>query len=184
MIPVSRLILSIRYALRDMQGASFSDFEIVEALNRAAALLYQRMGERFVHAALRRTLLLMEQGEAMLPSDFHNVYKVSVEGDGRDPATLKVCPVQYRIADHRFYAPGEAYVLEYYRMPQTVAAATDALDAPLAVSPYLERCALALLNGDMAGAEAAAEACCRSLAAAEFSHLTDDGPVKVLGGTL
>lgn len=184
MFPVSRLVTSMRFALHDMQGAQYSDHELIEAINHAAALIYQRLGERFSHVALKRTVLIMHDGEARLPSDFHSVYKVSVEGEHRDPATLKVCPVQYRIAADTFYAPGDAYVLEYYRTAPVVADKTEVIDAPDSLRPFLESAALAVLGGIVEGAEAAAAACVRAQAGAEFSHLTGCGPLKVMGGRL
>ncbi|MBQ9526898.1 MAG: hypothetical protein IJR68_04740 [Fretibacterium sp.] len=182
MFPVSRVMTSMRFALGDMQGARYSDHELVEAVNQAAALLYDRMGERFIHVALKRTVLVMNNGLAKLPGDFHNVYKVSVEGEHRDPATLKVCPVQYRIAGDTFYAPGDTYALEYYRTAPIVSNSTEVLDAPDSLRPFIERAALAMLGGDLAEANATAEACCKVHAGAEFSHLTDSGPVRVFGG--
>ena len=182
MFPVSRLMASMRYALKDMQGVQYSDFELIEAINQAAALIYQRLGEKFSHVALKRTLLVTQNGEAKLPSDFHNVYKVSVEGVHRDPATLKVCPVQYRIAADTFYAPGEAYVLEYYRMPQRVVDMNDVLDAPDSLRPYIEAAALAMLGGQVEGAEIAAANCVKTHAAAEFSHINNTTTARIFGG--
>lgn len=184
MFPVSRLVTSMRYGLKDMQGAQYSDHELIEAINNAAALIYQRLGEKFSHVALKRTLMLMQDGQARLPSDFHNVYKVSVDGQDRDPATLKVCPVQYRIAADTFYAPGEAYVLEYYRMPQRVLDTSDVLDAPDSLRPFIETAALAILGGAVEGAEAAAAACVKAHAAAEFSHIPTATTTQILGGKL
>lgn len=182
MFPVSRLVTSMRFALRDMQGQQYSDHELIEAINHAAALIYQRLGEAFSHVALKKTILIMHEGEARLPSDFHNVYKVSVESEQRDPATLKVCPVQYRIAADTFYAPGEAYVLEYYRTAPIVLDKTEVFDALDSLRPFLEMAALAVLAGDVERAELSAAACVKTHAGAEFSHLTDIGPKKVFGG--
>ena len=182
MLPVSRLATTIRYALRDMQGAAFSDFEIVEALNRAASLLFGRMGEKFVWPALKRTVIVADKGEAKLPGDFHNVYKVSCDGGEAAPVTRRPRDGQYRIAGDTLFARDGAYGLEYWYLPQPVRGLDDAIDAPEAVSPYLERCALALVNGDMEGAEAQAQMCCHALAAGEWSRFSDTGPVEIWGG--
>ena len=182
MLPVSRLITSIRYTMRDMQGAARSDFEIVEALNRASALLFEAFGRRFVHAGLKKTVLVADHGEAKLPADFHNVRKITADGAETSPVTGRPREGQYRIAGETFYAPDGAYGLEYWYIPAPVADLSDNLDAPLSVSPYLERAALALLNGDAEGAAAVCEACCTSLAAGEWSRFRDMGPVQVWGG--
>ena len=182
MLPVSRLLTSIRYSLRDMQGTSFSDFEIVEALNRAAGLLFGRMGEKFVWPALKRTVIVTDHGEAKLPADFHSVRKVSCDGGEAEPVTRRPGDGQYRIAGDALFAQDGAYGLEYWYLPPPVRGLDDVLDAPLAVSPYLERCALALLNGDEQGAEATVQACCHALAAGDLSAFSDMGPVRIWGG--
>ena len=174
----------MRYALRDMQGAHYSDFELIDAINHAVALIFQRLGENFSHVALKRTVLTLPDGVAWLPSDFHSVYKVSVEGQDRDPATLKVCPVQYRIAGDLFFAPGDAYMLEYYRMPPRVADAMDLVDAPESLRGFIEKAALSLIGGDVAGAEAAAAGCVKTHAGAEFSHIPHNTTPQIFGGKL
>lgn len=182
MLPASRLAGSIRYALRDMQGAAFSDFEIIEALNRAASLIWGRMGEKFVWAALKRTVLIVDRGEARLPRDFHNVRKVTGEGRELAPAMRRPREGQYRIAGDAFLAPDGAYQMEYWYIPAPVFDMKDSLDAPEAASPYVERAALAFLRGDMEAAELAAQQCCHALAAGELSRFSDTGPVEIWGG--
>ena len=56
MIPVLRLVQSLRYALRDMQGAKVSDFELIESINQAASLLYSQMSERFVQFGIENAV--------------------------------------------------------------------------------------------------------------------------------
>lgn len=189
MLPVSRLVTSVRYQLRDMQGADWSDFEIIEALNRAAALLFGRMAEKFVHAALKKTALIVEDGgSALLPRDFHGVYKVTAgEGGELNYSTWTQetrYDGKYRIAGEWFYAPEGMYALEYYYTPRPVYDWNESIDAPESVSPYLERATAALLTGDAVEAEQIVQTCCRSLAASELSHFHDNGPVNVLGGKL
>ena len=179
MIPVSRLVRSVRYALKDMQGTGVSDYEIIEALNRAADLLFHRFAARFIYAGLKRTALIVgEEKSAVLPSDFHSLKRLSAE-DGRE---LPQCG--FRIAgDEVFTEPG-AYGLEYWYLPAEVADTADLLDAPQSVSPWLEQMASAILGGDTGAALSAAEACCASLAAGEVSRFPETGPVSVLGGKL
>ena len=110
MIPVSRLAASVRYALKDMQGVDVSDYEIVEALNRAAALLFARLAARWIYAGLKKTALVVDDGEksAALPADFHSVSGLKDE-DGHG---FPQCG--FRIAGDELYAPPGTYGLEYW----------------------------------------------------------------------
>ena len=187
MIPVSRLVASMRYALREMQGTEISDFELIESINQAVALLYSRLCEKFVFTALKKTNIVTdENGEAVLPSDFLSVYRVGMGADGYAvPESYRAdYEGSYRIMGDMFYAPAGIYSLEYYYQPQRVINLSDALDVPLAVSPYIEQIAVALFKHDLAGAEQIVQLCCNSLGGGEYSHFENTGPVQILGGKL
>lgn len=51
-IPVVDLLMSLRYALGDMQGMNISDYELIEPINQAASKLYGVLSQRYVHAAV------------------------------------------------------------------------------------------------------------------------------------
>lgn len=184
MVSVGDLIASVRYILNDMQGVSRSDFEIVEALNRGASLLYTRMGEKFVSAAAKKTILVTVDGDTALPFDFHNVRKVRAENGLECAPTPTVAEHagEYRIIGDRFEAADGIYGLEYYYLPRRVASADDPMDIPNSVRPYLEEVAVALLERDAERAERSAQVCCHSLAGRELSRLHELGPVQVWGG--
>ena len=185
MISVGELIRSVRYLLRDMQGVAVSDFEIVEAINRGAALLYSRMAENSVQVAAKKVELTVKAGgQVALPADFHNVRWVFAKGGGECVPTPRpsVGPGEYRIVGDRFEAPKGAYIFEYYGIPPRVAGYEDELAVPAAVRRCLEDIVAALVGGDVDRAEQAALLCCRELAGAELVRLTDPGPVKIWGG--
>ena len=186
MISVARVAASVRYAVSDMQGARFSDFDVLETLNRAASLLFDRLAARAVKAAVKKTVLLVEEwGYAELPRDFHSVRRVSTEAQGTLTASTEYPRGwEYRIAGGTFYGLPGAYGLEYYYLPAEVHDLTEELDAPESVSPWLEQMTAAILNGDAQTAASAAEACCSTLAGSEVSRMVDMGPVQVLGGKL
>ena len=180
MIPVARLVGSVRYALKDMQGVNVSDFEIIEALNRAADLLFHRFAARWIYAGMKKTTLIVDEGDksAVLPRDFQSVARI-VDEDGYPCSVLAE-----RIVGDELFAPEGAYGLEYYYLPADVEDLEDVLDAPESVTPWLENMTVAILNGDMAGAAQTAEACCAAMAAGEVTHFPATGPVSVLGGKL
>lgn len=184
MLNAGRLVTSIRYRLGDMQGARFSNFEIIEAINRAASLLFGRMAARFVWAAAKKTVVTVdgEAGSALLPRDFRAMRRVTREAGGDvSPGSGER---DYRVVGQEFYAAPGAYGMEYYYNPRPVFSFDDELDAPEAVSPWVETAALAVLNNDAAGAAMTCEECCEALAGGEAGRYPEFGPVRILGGKL
>lgn len=186
-IPVVRLVKSMRYALKDMQGIKFSDYELVESINQAASLLYGRLSERYVHAALKQaTLVVGNNGYATLPSDFVRLHQLGMGSDGEaiPISTLPVVDGTYRIIGDTIYAMPGAYSLEYYYVPRRVKGLGDNLDVPVSMSPYIEQISVALFGNNLQLAEQIVLQCSQTLAVREVSHFTDVGPVQVLGGKI
>ena len=188
MIPVKRLVISMRYALGDMQGAAVSDFELVEAINSAVWLLYSRFAEQYVSVGLKKiTLVVDDSGKTLLPPDFIKINQVGMGDEGRaDPATYiwESDEGFYRIVGDTFYAPEGVYGFEYYYAPARVSALTDFLDAPQSISVYIVSIATAIHRNSLADAETVVQVCVSSLAAREVSHFENTGPVEIFGGKL
>lgn len=186
MLAVSDLVTSLRYALGDMQGANISDHELIEGLNNAVRLLFSRMGQRYIYAARKKQVLIINQNSdtTPLPSNFNGVYKVwNADKHLNEPVTFQPeCTCDYRITGVNFYAPPGTYGIEYYYLPAKVYNLTDYLDAPDSVSPYIAKIAEALLakNAELAAQEI--ELCCDALAGSNTSHYPYIGPVQILGG--
>ena len=54
-IKVVELVMSLRYALGDMQGINISDYELIEPINQAAYKLYGYLSERHVREVVNET---------------------------------------------------------------------------------------------------------------------------------
>ena len=185
MIPVLRLAASLRFALKDMQGVNISDFELIEAINQAASLLYGRLSDWFVQAVLKKKIIIVDDtGHTALPSDFVRVHQVGMGEDGIAIPTTYLADVDgtYRIIGSTFYAPPGAYSLEYYYLPARVTSLGDDLDMPLSMSPYMEQISLAMFTRDLERAEAIVQQCSKILAGRNISHYENTGPVQILGG--
>ena len=186
-IPVLNLIQSLRYSLRDMQGVNISDYELIEVINQAASLLFAQLSEKHIIYGLKKKILVVDDsGSTGLPSDFVKIHQVGMGEDGVGVPTsyLPVARGTYRIIGDTFYALEGVYGLEYYYVPARVKALSDTLDAPLAMSPYLEQVSLALFGNNLEKALQIVQVCGDSLAAREVSHFNDVGPVQVLGGRI
>lgn len=187
MIPAVQLVRSLRYALRDMQGVKYSDYELLESINQAASMLYGRLSERYVPAVLKQKVIVVgDDGYAVLPADFVRIHQLGM-GNG-----IAAIPTSggasgegtYRILGDKIYAYPSGYNLEYYYIPKRLAGLDEGLDVPLSMSPYIERISLALFGNNLEVAEQVVLQCSQILAAREVSHFTDAGPVQVLGGRI
>ncbi len=187
MIPVIDLVASVRYGLRDMYGTRVSDFEIITLINQAVGILFGRLNERDVRAAMKNRQILIEDGETSyeLPTDFVRIHQLGL-GDGEItiPSSYEVMEGTYRIIGSTLYAEPGTYELEYYYVPAKVKKLSDTLDAPLSLSPYIERIALQLYQGrNLAEAERLAESCTHNLSEGELSRFVNTGPAMVIGAT-
>ena len=187
MIPVKQLVTSMRYSLKDMRGVNYSNFELIEAINNAAWILYSRMAEQFVSAGLKKNILVVdESGSIALPTDFIKIHQVGMADEGRAVPVSYTArnDGEYRIIGDTFYALEGVYSLEYYYVPARVSSLSDFIDITAAVSPYIEKIALGMLGNDLGGAENVVRACVQSLAGRDISHFEDIGPVQIFGGKL
>lgn len=185
--PVVRLAKSLRYALKDMQGIKISDYELVEAVNMAASLLYGRLSERYVQAAQKKTTLIVPStGIATLPGDFVRIHQLGMgsEGEAIPTSSLPVVDGTYRIIGNEIYAKPGAYSLEYYYVPKEVKGLGEDLDVPVSIAPYVAQIALAIYGNNLELAEAIVLQCSQTLAVREVSHFADVGPVQHLGGKI
>lgn len=187
MIPVIRLVQSLRYALREMQGSTVSDYELIETVNQAASLLYTQFSAKFVQYGVKKKIIITDaNGEAALPSDFVSIHQVGMGDEGVAVPTSYLANVEgtYRIIGDMFYAPQGVYSIEYYYVPRRVTNLGDDLDAPLAMFPYLEQISLALYGNNIEKAAQIVTLCMQGLSAREHSHFENVGPVQVLGGRI
>jgi hypothetical protein len=188
MVPVRGLVTSIRFILKEMQGAQYSDYEIIEALNQSAALLYDRLASCFNFVAAKKAVLLVEDGSVSLPPDFHNIRALRGEfhHDHDDHLHDHFHPhghrPRYRILGGRLHTHDGTHVLEYYYVPLRVAAMTDNLDVAPSVRPYIEEIAAAVLAGAPDKAEEIAVRCHRTLGGGDIDHYSNMGPVQIWGG--
>ena len=187
MIPVLKVVQSLRYASKDMQASNYSDFELIEVINQAVSLLYSQMSESYVTFGVKRKLLTVDDSKAIsLPADFVRVHQVGMGDDGVAVSTsyMPTCEGTFRIINDTFYAMPGTYGLEYYYVPARITKLSDQIDAPLSISPYIEQVALALLGNNLEKAQAVVALCSKGLKAQEISHYQNVGPVQVLGGRI
>ena len=185
MIPVVELAMSLRYALGDMQGLNVSDYQLIEPINQAVSKLYGHLSQRYVHAVLKRLVVVIgENNTYELPPDFVRVHQVVSDEDGVLVPTSMNPPARrtYRIVGGTLYANEGTYSFEYYYIPARVHRMDDNVDIPESMRSYVEQIALELYRKNYAQADAIVLQAEATLAGREISHFENTGPAQVLGG--
>ena len=185
MIKVTELMMSLRYALGDMQGLNISDYQLIEPINQATSRLYERLSERYVHAVLKKIVMTVGADKTYaLPSDFVRVHQVVSDELGLLIPTSTNPPATgaYRIFGNNFYADKGTYSLEYYYIPARVRTLADSLDVPESMRSYIEQLSLLMYRKDLANVEELLKQVESVLAGREISHFENTGPAQVFGG--
>jgi hypothetical protein len=187
MLDVKDIVASARYRLADAQGVSFSDHEMIEALNECVTLLFSVLADRFSTLGVTKTPLVLEGGgpvlSAPLPSGFHSVRDITDNnGNSLQAATRFSGGSEYRIYGDRVEALVPVVMLEYYRIPRRAKSLADKLDVPGSLRLPLIGMVAALLSGGFADAQALAAQTARNAAGREISRFENVGPVQIWGG--
>ena len=193
-IPVVDLVLSLRYALGDMQGTNISDYEMLEPINQAASLLYGQLSQRYVHAVLKKKMITVGETEGVphdvggsasyeLPSDFVRIHQVYGDDGILVPTSMNPPAMRtYRIVGNELYAKRGTYTLEYYYIPARVNNMDDSLDVPESMRTWIEQLLIAIFRKDMERVALILQQAENVLAGRAISHFENTGPVQVLGG--
>ena len=186
MIPVIEIVLSLRYELGDMQGLNISDHELIKPINSAVSLLYGTLSERFVHAAVKRLPIVVDETKTYsLPSDFVRIHQLVEDGGELAPTSInppKECA--YRVVGTELFANEGVYTLEYYYIPAKVRSLGDLLDVSETMRTWVEDISLAMYKKDMNTAGALVQQAEGVLAGREIANFENTGPVQVLGGSV
>jgi hypothetical protein len=93
---VRDLLTKIRLRTGDMQGAKYSDYEVLESLNDAMKMLWIALAENFSSVPRVKKEITLVNGDATLPENFYSLVSISegayidgfrVRGEGKS-ATL------------------------------------------------------------------------------------------------
>ena len=192
-ISVVELVMSLRYALGDMQGLQISDYELIEPINQAASELYKHMSERFVHeiVAEEGPFTLSGTDTHEIPETFVRIYQVlgSNKAAPTDEDYQVIIPTSgrrpvfgaYRIVGRTFKAAKGTYIIEYFYIPKKVNALSDSLDVPESMRTWIEQLSLSYYKKDYATVTAIMQQCESVLAGRNISHFENTSPTQTLG---
>ena len=192
-IKVIDLVMSLRYALGDMQGLNVSDFELIEPINQAVAKLYGHLSERHVHEVVAEVgpKTITDSETITLPDDFIRVYQVlgSNAAKPTDDDYKVIIPTSnrslvfgaYRIIGRVFKAKAGTYIIEYYYIPKKVNTVGETLNVAESMRSWIEQLALAYYKKDYNTVEGLVTQCEAVLAGREIPRFENSNPAQTLG---
>ena len=192
-INVVDLVMSLRYALGDMQGLNISDYELIEPINQAVAKLYGHLSERHVHDVVAEAgpTTITDTQTIDLPDSFVRIYQVlgSPLATPTDDDYQVIIPTTnrslvfgaYRIIGRTFKAKAGTYIIEYYYIPKKVNTVADKVNVAESMRSWIEQLALAYFKKDYNTVEGLVTQCEAVLAGREIPRFENSNPAQTLG---
>lgn len=192
-IKVVDLVMSLRYALGDMQGINISDYELIEPINQAAHKLFSYLSERHVREVVteKEVTLVSDGAEDTLDDSFIRICQVlgSDKAAPTDNDYQVIIPTTnrrivfgaYRLVGRKFKSAKGKYIIEYYYIPKKVDTLGDELQVPESMRSWIEQLALAFYKKDYNTAEGLVQQCESVLAGREIPRFENTGPAQTLG---
>ena len=192
-INVVDLVMSLRYALGDMQGLNISDYELIEPINQAVAKLYGHLSERHVHDVVAEAgpTTITDTQTIDLPDSFVRISQVlgSPLATPTDDDYQVIIPTTnrslvfgaYRIIGRTFKAKAGTYIIEYYYIPKKVNTVADKVNVAESMRSWIEQLALAYFKKDYNTVEGLVTQCEAVLAGREIPRFENTNPAQTLG---
>ena len=193
-ISVVELVMSLRYALGDMQGLNISDYELIEPINQAAHKLYSYLSERHVREVVTETepkTITETNSTITLPNTFIRIYQVlgRKPDEESDDDYRVIIPTTnrkkvfgaYRLIGRTITVPEGTYIVEYYYIPAKILSLSDPLNVPESMRTWIEQLSLAYYKKDYGTADGIVRQCESVLAGREVPNFENTNPVQTLG---
>ena len=192
-IPVVDLVMSLRYALGDMQGLNISDYELIEPINQAAHKLFGYLSERHVREVVAEKEYTVDTDGKEFQLDETFIRICQVLGSNKDSPTDNdykvIIPTTsrsvvfgaYKLVGRKIRTAKGKYIIEYYYIPSKVSTLNDNLGVPESMRTWIEQIALAYYRKDYATADGLVRQCESVLAGREVPNFENTNPVQTLG---
>ena len=192
-IPVVDIVMSLRYALGDMQGLNISDYELIEPINQAAHKLYGYLSERHVRevVAEQEATVASSGGKITLDETFVRICQVlgSDKENATDNDYKVIIPTTsrtivfgaYRLVGREIKTAKGKYIIEYYYIPSKVSTLNDKLKVPESMRTWIEQLSLAFYKKDYVAADSIVRQCEAVLAGREVPNFENTNVAQTLG---
>ena len=196
-ISVVSLVMSLRYALGDMQGLNISDYELIEPINQAIHKLYSYLSERHIREVVEETTptqISSTNTKITLPDTFIRICQVlGAKSTGTaapsDDEYKVIIPTThrkkvfgaYRLIGREITAENGWYIVEYYYIPEKKDDLVGDYNVPESMRTWIEQLALAYYRKDYPTADRIVRQCENVLAGREVTQFENSGVSQTLG---
>lgn len=155
------MAMKARLKLDDMQGAKYSHFEVMSAINDAWMMLWMALAERYSSITRKLATVPMTDGRAYIPEDFYTL--------ADDTKGVKVAGLEL-VGDQSL----ESVELDYYCIPPEVTHPNDEVAVPRAVELDCIEMVAAIVQGNSNSAVSLSREAARRLSQnREFVRIPD-----------
>jgi hypothetical protein len=152
------ILLQLRYQLGDTERVTFSDYQLLDALNSVLTLINNALSVQGSNLIEKQVTLTLTDGEIDLPSDFQSVVTVqNTSQTGLNVASKNELLTQYnyRIRGNTIYSLNEQLILVYKQSFDAVGEEDD-LPLPNYFSELIKKYAVMVLKGTIDRSDAQA----------------------------
>ena len=112
----SKLFLSLRYVIKDMNGTMYSDYQLEEAVNTVQNIIANALSVSNSELLTKQATITMTSGVGDLPTDFRSI--VSVFNSSNEPLpyltkSKAVDEFSYRIRGNKIYSSNGTLIVDY-----------------------------------------------------------------------
>lgn len=181
MISASQICLLARYNVGDAGHTTYSDYELLSALQSALDLLATSCDEYFSPLLVKSAALELTDERAGLPEDFRSVISVRNVRGALLESNYETGPFtgEYRFENREIVSPESPVTLTYRYRPARLTAIDDEIDAPETLLLPLARMTASLLKGDFETAQAVSD---RTAQTSKAQRWENAGESKLWGG--
>lgn len=151
------IINKVRIAVKDVNEARYSDYDMIDALNTVLNLTYNELASFSNDVLVKTENIRLTGGEGELPEDFLQVVEVYHGDTVYMPQTKGyiVSPYTYTILGNSIYSNASSLTVDYKPDFEdlTVEDLDDDLELPNYMKEYLKRMVMMALSGSLEASE-------------------------------
>lgn len=181
MIAASQICQMARYNVGDAGHTTYSDYEVMAALQSSLDLLITSCDECFSPLLVKSAELELPAGRAALPEDFRSVVSALGPRGAALESNYETGPFrgEFRFENSEIVSPEPRVALTYRYRPARLTAIDDEIDAPEVLLLPLARMTALLLKGDFETAQAVSD---RTAQAGKTQRWENAGEPRLWGG--
>ena len=155
----SKLFLSLRYVLKDMDGTVYSDYQLEESVNTVQSIIANALSTSNSELLTETATITLTNGVGDLPAGFQSVVSVFNARNESLPYLTKSKPIDeysYRIRGSKIYSNNGTLTLDYKKSLTNadISNLNVAMDLPDYFADTIKKYTVMVLQNGMSSADA------------------------------